>query len=104
MKPEYLSIKKTPFLVRDSLELAQRIDEANADRIVDLRLTKPMMPEKRPIISSGLALGLNMSQMKWSCPCLGSCQYEPKHPRRVSHRISTCHDPVNYKNCEAIKY
>lgn len=29
MAPEYLSIKKIPFLVRDSLELARRIDASN---------------------------------------------------------------------------
>lgn len=104
MAPEYLPVKRMIFLVRDSIELANRIDAINP-RIVPVYRKEPTaMPEERPIISSGLALGLKFSQMKFSCPCLGLCQYEPKHPNRTLQRISTCHSKENYLNCEAIKY
>jgi len=100
MKPEYLSIKRIPFLVRDSLELAQRIDNANAERIMNLAQTKPTMPEERHI-KRGLALGLKLKEMEFTCPYLVNCIFETMIPinERASNRREYCNNEQNYQNC-----
>jgi len=104
MAPEYLLTKTVQTLVKDSLDLAQRIDDTNASRIMDLALTKPMRLAET-YIRSGLALKLRMSDMKFACQFLGKCMYETTQPRneRANFRRENCHNKSNYQNCIAYK-